>query len=254
MRIERPLLAIALVALALALASSGVARAEDSLKVINLGHRQAESVIPMLREMYGRDKAVISGSGTKLFVKAEPATVAEIRKLVGALDVKPRMLRIAIRGGGIATAQSRSLGARVQGGLDPKPVVKGVQLRAVDNASSSQSNGERFIMVEEGMPASLGDASDTRVVAHVEGDQVRVEVLSATRPPNVVNAPGAPPTAPVARQTSSVGTTAGGSVGEWLPVGGGAQSSEHWSSGILQRDSGSERSTSSAQIKVDVVR
>ena len=243
------------------LATLTIAFADDSLTVINLQHRNAESLIPILRNIYGRE-ATISGMNMKLFIKATPTTVAEIRQLTNDLDGKPRMLRVAIRDNSQGTAKTSQLGVSGRAGAGPARfgvrspgatngvggAVVGVgsgpnSARLIANETSIQQNtsGERFIMVEEGVPASLGDGNGTQVVARVTGDQVSVQIVPAQP-----GTSGAPVT-----DGASLNTTASAPVGQWVPLGGTQSSAQASKSGILNGANEASQSSSQLMLKVD---
>ena len=75
-----------------------------SLTTIRLEHRPAEEVIPVIEPMLAAGDA-ISGRGFTLFLRASPATLAQVREMIGALDVAARTLQVSVFQG-----SSRGLG------------------------------------------------------------------------------------------------------------------------------------------------
>ncbi len=67
----------------------------NSLTVIQLTNRPAVEVIPVVEPMLG-DGDVISGQGFKLFLRASPSTVADVRAMIEILDQAARVLQISV--------------------------------------------------------------------------------------------------------------------------------------------------------------
>lgn len=68
----------------------------DSIQVIELKHRPASEVMPMVRPLLGPNDAV-SATAYRLIVRAPPATVAEIERVVREIDIARRQLTITVR-------------------------------------------------------------------------------------------------------------------------------------------------------------
>ena len=73
----------------------GGARAQ-SIEVIELRHRSAEDLLPLLRPFVETGGA-ISGQGSQLMVRASPANLGQLRELLATLDRPPRQLLITVR-------------------------------------------------------------------------------------------------------------------------------------------------------------
>lgn len=65
------------------------------LEVIELKHRSAEELLPIVRPLLDKD-GVASGMDYRLILRTSPRNLAEIRKLLDSLDVAPRKLRITV--------------------------------------------------------------------------------------------------------------------------------------------------------------
>lgn len=65
------------------------------LEVIELKHRSAEELLPIVRPLLDKD-GVASGMDYRLILRTSPRNLAEIRKLLGSIDVAPRKLRITV--------------------------------------------------------------------------------------------------------------------------------------------------------------
>ena len=65
------------------------------LEVIELRHRSAEELLPIVRPLLDRDD-VASGMSNRLILRASPQRIAEIKKLLESLDTAPRRLKITV--------------------------------------------------------------------------------------------------------------------------------------------------------------
>ncbi len=69
--------------------------AQPPLLSIELKHRTADELVPMLRPLAG-DGATVVGSGRHLFLRAEPARLEELQLAVRRLDTRARQLSISV--------------------------------------------------------------------------------------------------------------------------------------------------------------
>ena len=67
----------------------------DSISTIQLQHRPAEEVIPIVEPMLGADDA-ISGQGFKMFLRSSPETLARVRDMVDVLDTPAKVLQVSV--------------------------------------------------------------------------------------------------------------------------------------------------------------
>lgn len=65
------------------------------LEVIELKHRSAEELLPVVRPLLDKDD-VASGMNNRLILRASPRRIAEIRKMLDSLDTAPRRLKITV--------------------------------------------------------------------------------------------------------------------------------------------------------------
>lgn len=77
------------------LLAAGTALAQN-LEIIELRHRPADQVLPSLQAIVG-DRGAATGTGFKLFVRADGQTLAQVRRMVAELDVAARRLLISVR-------------------------------------------------------------------------------------------------------------------------------------------------------------
>lgn len=84
-----------LAGLALLLAAA-VVTAQGMVEVIQLRYRQADQVIPVLQPLLGRESS-ISSFQNQLVIRATPAEIAQLRKVLASIDTVPRRLLITVR-------------------------------------------------------------------------------------------------------------------------------------------------------------
>lgn len=75
---------------------TGLAVAADTLHIIELRHRPASEIEPMVRPLLRADEGMTS-SGYQLFLRASESRRDEIARFVAALDVASRQLTITVR-------------------------------------------------------------------------------------------------------------------------------------------------------------
>lgn len=78
----------------LTLSSAGALFAQE-LEVIELKHRSADEVLPIIRPLLEPDE-VANGMGYQLILRTSPATLAQIKQVLASLDQAPRRLRISV--------------------------------------------------------------------------------------------------------------------------------------------------------------
>ena len=78
----------------LTLWSAGALFAQE-LEVIDLKHRSADEVLPIIRPLLAPDE-VANGMGYQLILRTSPATLAQIKQVLASLDKAPRRLRISV--------------------------------------------------------------------------------------------------------------------------------------------------------------
>lgn len=139
------------------------------LEVIPLKYRSVDEVLPVLQPFIGNEGA-ISGMNSQLIVRATPAKMAEIRKILAGIDALPRRLRIVVRQGGRIDVQDR--GAEVSG-----------EVRAGDVRVTAPSGGSRGASVETGgVGARIWNSNtakrdeDTQEIQVLEGRQAYIRL------------------------------------------------------------------------------
>ncbi len=259
-----------------------VVRAE-TLETIPLRHRMAEDLLPILLPLVPQG-SFITGTGDMLFVRADEATLGQLREAVASLDRAPRQLLITVgqrmnaQGGGTSVRGSGTIGAGdVQVGVNRPPaadaggqvVVRGgtagndthnvASVRALEGYETyvalGQSRPFTSTTVTSGghYPPVVTQSTGFRDVQtgfyatpRLSGDRVTLEIS-----PRQQRLTGDVRNAPVA--TGSVATTVSGRLGEWMQLGGSVDDAATSSTGLATWGTRSELTQYSAWVKVDEV-
>lgn len=104
-----------------------------SITTIQLENRPAEEIIPIVKPMLGASDA-ISGQGFRIFLRASPQTLSQVKDMIGVLDVAAKTLQISVFQG-----NTRGLGAL---GLDANiQIESGDASVDIGNGGSNSSGG-----------------------------------------------------------------------------------------------------------------
>jgi len=85
----------------------------DSISIIQLQHRPADEVIPIVEPLLGSDDA-ISGQGFKIFLRSSPETLARVRNMVDLVDTPARILQVSVFQGSDRDLGELGIGANIQ--------------------------------------------------------------------------------------------------------------------------------------------
>jgi hypothetical protein len=274
--VVRRLCLVWLLAPSLALAQEGV------VEVIPARNRPAEELVAAIQPVVGQNGSVTSLGG-RLIVRASPAVMAEVKRVLSEIDTPARALWIEIRLARTTQAQSASGGASVAVGA-PGPqatetrhgttVERRTTRTVVSGAFSSgseQSDQAQRIRALEGSPSfiSVGQAtpagaavqptpngrplSSTPVyqetetgfyaIPHLAGSLVTLELAV-----KVANASGG------SIDFVRLGTTVTGQLGEWLDVASALRTESTKSTGIVSLMAGRLAESSSVALRVQEAR
>ena len=266
--------------LALALLA-GIPALADELEIIDLHHRRADDVIPIVLPLLEAGGA-LTGADDKLFVRSSPSNLAQIREAVAAIDRPQRQLLITVGQGSVGTQDGASVrGSATIGGGDVRvgvnrPPAGGSGATVVAGSRSVQTGqqntssiralegSEAYISIGQSVPVtsttvttgwhppiaqqstSYRDVtSGFYATARVSGDLVTLEISSrqqAYRPRDeTIDTKGA----------TSVVT---GRLGEWIELGAVREAQSGSSSGLLVWGRHTGSSEYSARVKVDEIR
>jgi hypothetical protein len=257
-----------------------VALAQE-LTIIDLRHRRAEDVIPVVQPLV-EPGGVVSGVDAKLLVRTSPANLAQIRAAVEAIDRPQRQLLITVGQGTVTdTSTGRARGSAtigdgdVQVGVNRPPssqsgvqasVRGGSQQASLRNLSSVRTleGSETWIAVGQSVPFTTttvtpgwGGAvqrsttfrdvsSGFFATARLNGDLVTLEISPRQQQFQPSRTGGTV-------QTQGANTVVNGRLGEWMQVGAVREASSGSETGVLVWGRQTGSAEYSAWVKVDAV-
>lgn len=232
--------------LATLLARAAVSHAQG-LEIIPLRHRTVEQVLPVLRPLL-EPGGTLSGTSNQLFIRASPANVADIRRVLEALDQPLRRLQISVRFDQFADGTRQGIGA---GGTISNRGSR-IGIRAEDSRSRSDERVDQRLQVIEGGRGVIyaGQSMETHdratgfvVVPRVSGDTVHVDIAPQRET-------GSESGGSFQRASTSVSAR----LGEWFEIGGATTSAERDERGILSASRSSRTGERRIWLKVEEVR
>ena len=252
-----------------------------SITTIQLNNRPAEEIIPIVKPMLDAGE-VITGSGYKLFLRASPQSLQQVRDIVDAVDTAAKVLQVSVFQGSEQDLQTRSISGNLQIdngntsvgiGSDKKKSAGNISYNSGNvngdiNASSTHqrqssnpvhqlrvSEGtEGFIQTGKQIPYFTGYRSTEYkdvttgfyVLPRIRGDRVTLQISPFK---NSLAKAGKG-----SINTQSARTTISGRIGEWLPLGGVSEQSKSSQSSVGSSSSTKSSSQHSIWIKADLVR
>jgi len=176
--------------------------AQTTVEVLPLKYRKSEQVIPVLQTLLGRDSS-ISGFQNQLVIRATPAELAQIKRVLADIDTMPKRLLITVRqgadldrarretelSGSIGNDRARitvpGTGSREGGNVTYRDGDDRLRGRVVDTQSANNSSTLQTIQVLEGNSAfiNVGESRPVRsrqVVRGVVNGQIVDRVVEGT--------------------------------------------------------------------------
>lgn len=250
-----------LIRLVLAAALATPAAAQNSLEIISLRYRTAEQVMPVLQPLL-EPGATLSGQSNQLFLRASPATVADIRLALEAIDRPPRRLQVSVRFDDSSDASRR--------GIETRGVASNrgsqFEMRAQDSFTSAEERVDQRLQVLEGSRAMISAGQSRPVTrrqliqtpAGVVSQEVTVvedrssgfEVVPRLSGGNTVQVEIAPQRWS-GESVQRAATTVSGPLGKWFQLGAVAVNSGRDERAIGSMSSGATSETRRVWIKVD---
>lgn len=254
-----------------------VAFAQVGLDVIELRYRSAQDLLPLLQPLVAPEGSV-SALDNRLVVRATPAQMTQVRRLLDTFDRPPRQLLITVRQGSVIDSHRQAAGVsgvyRRGDGAIVVPRADGslpsqVEVELQNQHHHSDSSGSQQLRVEEGREAQIelgrsvpyttsyrtpGGGIVQRTESHstgtgftvlprVQGQRVHLEISVKQQVPvagGVINVQNA----------SSV---VSGALGEWFDIGGAVQQITQSGSSLLGGGQSSSRREGSILVKVEEV-
>jgi len=250
------------------------------IEVIELRSRPLEEILPVIQPFVGAEDTV-TGMGNNLVIKASPAKVQEIRRLLETLDRPPRRLVISV--GKQGDVSSSSSGYRASADIkagDSRFSINSpghptdssrAQVRIHDNTLQGARTTRHRVQALEGRPAYI--TSGTRiplqtseryydrgvpyqqrttqlqdvnsgfyVVPRVNGDEVTLEIMQHDDRPGERRG---------VINTQATGTVVRGRLGEWVELGGVDTSDSNRQGGLGQAVNSQASTVQGIQVKVE---
>jgi hypothetical protein len=254
-----------------------LAWSQGALEIIALRHRTVEQVLPVLRPLV-EPGGTLSGQGNQLIVRASPANLAEIRRVLDAIDTPARRLMISVRLEDAAHARDSSVDSRVvvragESGVSGSAAVRiqdsrGNRDERVDQRVQVIEGGRAFIASGESRPVPQRSvvrtpsgtvitesttiqqaASGFEVVPRLAGDIVTLDILQQRESfaPGRAGAAGAV-------QGERASSSVSGRLGEWFELAGASGSSARSERGILSARESGASGNRRILVKVEEVR
>ncbi len=252
----------------------------ERLEIIELQHRPAEEVVPLLRPFLA-EGGTLSGQRGQLFIRTTPQNLIEIKKILSSLDKSPEQLMITVLQGeatklaGDEAQLNASLGIGGDGRLtagSPASPNDSVELRIRSTRSRHRDEDVQQVRVLEGSPATIylgqlvpigsrttttspwgSQTSDTieyrsvstgfTVLPRISGQRVTLEI--AAQRDSLSRSGGG------RINVQGVNTTITGALGEWIEIGGSAVTESRRERGVIYRSTGTLHSNRRVLIRVE---
>lgn len=255
-----------------------LAMAQAVTEVIEPRNRLAQELAPLLQPLAGVGGSV-AAYDNKLIVRAAPAQIAEMRRLLEQLDRAPRQLRVSVRQGrrlqsdeqeaGLSGVYRRGDGSVAVPGPDGR-LPEDVELRlrerkVVDENGIRQQlrvteGSEAQIMLGRSRPYTVSEpltdgkfAYHTEYIEHSTGFVVLPRLLPDGRVQLEIRAQqqiGARPGYIDSRGTAS---TVSGPLGEWFEIGSAVQQAGSSSGAVLGYGEHNSQGRDSVQVRVELL-
>jgi len=250
------------------------------IEVIELRSRPLEEILPVIQPFVGAEETV-TGMGNNLVIKASPAKVQEIRRLLETLDRPPRRLVISV--GKQGDVSSSSSGYRASADIkagDSRFSINSpghpsdssrAQVRIHDNTLREARTNRHRVQALEGRPAYINSGtriplqtseryhdrgvvyqqrttqlqdvtSGFYVVPRVNGDEVTLEIMQHDDRPGERRG---------VINTQTTGTVVRGRLGEWVELGGVDTSDNNRQGGLGQAVNSQASTVQGIQVKVE---
>lgn len=261
-----------LILLASGLFAASLASANE-LEIINLKHRSAEELLPIIRPLLGKDE-VASGMNYQLILRASPHNIEQIKRLLDGIDTMPRRLKITVmqdvdsdtaarllevsgRLGKNVTLGQAGNGAKVISTRSLEDNRRTQQLQVLEGTRARVASGQSVPVrqeVQSGWGTQVVTTTQYRdvssgfyVLPRVNGDNVTLEISSQNDmvAPNQGNYP--------TTRIQNASSTVSGRLGEWIELGGTGQQGSVDTSTITTRSTSRQNEQRSVLIKVEEV-
>ena len=238
----------------------------QALTVIDLKHRRAEEIIPVLQPLLEQGGA-LTGQDYKLFVRASPSNVAQLRSAIEQLDKQQRQMLVSVRRGTDRDIEREQASVSGTVGTDGSRVT----VRGSDGTLRTQSSSVSSVQVLDGNAAFIATGTTVPIVTavavgggrrpfvagtvehrdlqrgfmvtpRIRGNEVILEISQQDERVAGGNI-----------QTQSLNTQVVGRLGSWIQLGGVSESSSSTRRGVLSRSYGTDSNELAIWVKVDAL-
>jgi hypothetical protein len=257
-------------ALLLAALAAPAALCAQAIEVIELRHRTAEDVLPLLRPFIEPGGA-LSGQGSQLFLRAAPATAQQVKQMLALLDRPPRLLEITVRqdlareetqrtvnaDGSVVVSSRRSSGSlSVEAGSGRTEATRrvGQSVRVIEG-------GRAMIGIGVAIPFSFNQwvvspQGLTEVVATTTYEAITGFAVRPLLAGEVVTLELSPTDAALTSQgieRAQLMTRVQGRLGDWIALGGADLAEQARRGGVISSDARSASSQRGVWVRVEDV-
>lgn len=265
------------------------AHADYPIEVIELRYNLLQDVLPAIRPLMGEGETV-TGMGNQLIIKAPPARVVEIRKLLAGIDRSPRRLIVMVGKQGQLQRYSRGYSSRADINAGDGNITVNPRGTGRETASAGIAGDDSHAQIGVHDFTGQGDRDIGQRVQVLEGRRawinagVQVPVHSRDRyiaggvpyerrstyykdvrsgfyvvprvsgdivTLEILQHDDRPGRSPRTFRTQSTGTMVSGRLGEWIELGGIDNSESNTRSDIGQSNSSSNIGTQEIRVKVE---
>lgn len=234
----------------------------QELSVIELRHRPAEELVPLIQPLLGPGDAIVPNRN-QLILRADPVTVREIRALLEQIDRSPHRLLISVAQGSETSGESVGTGAEIRGRIAPnQPNRSGVAIRggAYQSQGRDGTHATQQVQTLDGQPAMIQMGSEMpvpygygvqyqpvttgfAVTPRLSGNRVIIAVEPWSDRPSHGRG------GVIETQSARTQVTAG--LGEWVEIGGAVETSVREQSGLIGGSYASGRRDSRILLRVE---
>lgn len=243
----------------------------QTLQTLQLQHRTAEELMPLIEPLL-RENDAITGRDYTLFIRTDAQTLAQVKTLLAQVDRKARQLLVSVRRGDAGVLERE--GVTASGALrgDQTAVAGGVKLETSGARARHSDSGTSSVAVLEGHTAHVSTGTTMPVVTVVAGGRGRSSWgVAATEYRDVgsgflitpriagdsvvlnVEQGSARPRGDGNIDTQRLSTQVRAGLGEWIQLGGVAETSTTTRSGIATRQHSTSDRSSTVWVKVEEI-
>jgi hypothetical protein len=233
----------ALVLLVLLATRLSPASAAD-IAVIELRHRPAEELVPLIQPLLGPGDAIVPNNN-QLILRADPATLREVRALLDQIDRSPHRLLISVAQGSATSGAAAGAGAQVRGRIDPGQGSRsGVDIRGgvYQSEGRDRTGTTQQVQTLDGQPAMIQMGAQVPVPSGWGGIQYQPVTTGFAVTPRLSGSRVMIAIEPWSDrfsrgrggviETQSARTQVTASLGEWVEIGGAVETSVREQSGL----------------------